>query len=93
MNAIKLWFQNLVLKRVAATVAQASLSFVTAHQFGQAGTLSDLHWVYPPLGVDLVFKLTVAPAAFEAGVLLFMLTATEWARHKLAERYPDKHWL
>ena len=93
MNVIKSWFQNLLLKRMSASVAQLALSFVTAHSFGQAGTLSDLHWVVPQLGIDLVFKLTVDPATFEAGLFLFMITGTEWVRHYLAERYPDSHWL
>ena len=49
--------------------------------------------VFPPLGIDLVLKLTVDPAAFEAGLFLFLITGSEWLRHNLAARYPDSHWL
>ena len=45
------------------------------------------------LGIDLIIKLTVDGAKLEAGLFLLMITGTEWVRHKLAERYPDKQWL
>ena len=89
MNSIKTFFQNLLLKRIAATAAQFAVSVATAHSFGQAGPLSDFHWVSPMLGIDLIIKLTVDGAKLEAGLFLLMITGTEWVRHKLAERYPD----
>ena len=93
MNALKLWFQNLVLRRLIATATQVIMSFSASHAFGQAGTLSDLHWVSPMLGIDLILKLTVDPVAFEAGLFLAAMTALEWLRHHLAQKYPDQHWL
>ena len=93
MNTIKSFFEKLLFKRVAASVAQFTVSFATAHAFGSAGPLSDFHWVSPTLGVDLVIKLTVDGAVLETGLFVLMITGTEWARHWLAERYPDKDWL
>lgn len=93
MDMLKRWIENVLLKRIAASATQFIVSFSTAHALGSAGTLADLHWAFAPLGIDLVLKLTIDPVAFESGLFLFMIAATEWARHRLAERYPDRHWL